>query len=183
MYYNDSLDDSDRCRVFNMYVAPALKNGELFKQMTKTKTTILFSYDFSSDVFELKGIYSFDGLRKMYIKEGYENLFISATNQLNMTKTNAIKSINICIFQYAPRGSFAPSLYKFDKNIKETDINDTIMRPTIPPTTVYNEWFSNKNLKSLINWDILTIKEDVGDDLLVFIINENRKDNSTYVCS
>lgn len=177
----DLLDEYDRCRVFNTYVVPALKDA--LNQLTDTKTSILFTYDFSTDIFEFKGIYDFDGLKEEYNKVDYLDLFTSATKQLKITKKNANKKINICVFQYAPRGSFNPSLYKFGKNILNNDIS---LKPSVIPTTSsYNRWFSNDMLKSRINWEVLNIKlfDDVGDHLVLIIFNDIKEDMTSGYCT
>lgn len=180
---SDLLDEHDRCRVFNTYVIPALK--DTFDQLTDTKTSILFTYDFSTDIFEFKGIYDFNALKEEYTTVGYGDLFTSAIKQLRITEKNAHNNINICVFQYAPQGSFNPSLYKFGKNICE-HINDIALKPEIiPSTSSYNRWFSNEMIKSRLNWDVLPVKlfDNVGDGLLLILFNDIKDERQSGTCS
>lgn len=183
---HDSVNDVDRCRVFNTCIIPALRDGRIFDYVLGNRTCVLFKYDFSTDAFEFKGIFNFKGLKHQFKKYDKKPMFKTLIKQLKITKKNIGDHLYICMFNYSPTGVFCPSLYKFTK---ETMINFNIdMRPSKElTTTAHNDQFTNKVLKQMIEWDELAYNTDVLDnitnnDLILIIFNKNNNSHKRGTC-
>jgi len=181
MFSNDNLSEIDKYCVFNTYIVPALVTGESFKQITQTNRYILFTYKFSTDAFTTEGVFDLDGLRKKFEEANGLDNFNVLTAQLGITSGGGIINANkknniyICVFQYAPRNSFHPSMYQFESTFPTTCKSD-LYCDIAPTTSVYNRWFSNKYVKSLIEWDSIGTQTKFFDEvpenyILVTIIN------------
>jgi hypothetical protein len=164
MFNSDNLSEIDKYRVFNMYVVPAIASENLLNQITQTKCYILFTYKFADDTFVTDGIFNLKDLRDKFMKVDGLDSYDSLTTQLNVTPKNPENNIFICVFQYAPRNSFHPSMYRFDKSFKNTfkaDMyNDIALK-----TSVYNKCFSNKFIKGLIDWNNICASKSFFDEV------------------
>lgn len=154
MFYNDSISELDRCRVFNLYIVPALKDKTIFQNVTQEKSYILFTYQFSNDIFKYEQTLNLTDLHKQFKQadETGNDHYHSFIKQLKITPNNRNNKLYICIFQYGPRDGFHPSMYSFDQTIIN-EWDDAIMLGEPPKTSTYNAWFSNKIIRNMVNWD------------------------------
>jgi hypothetical protein len=166
MFCNDSLSELDRARVFNRYVISMIKNEHLFDDVTEDKSYLLFTYKFGDDEFIYNGVFDFKQLQDQFEQadEIGENHFKFFIEQLKLTPSNEDNQIYICIFHYGPRNGFHPSIYGFEKTIIEK-WDDTLMFGPPPDVSEYNPWFSNKGIKSLLNWERLGDNKAFFDDV------------------
>lgn len=190
--YNDSLDIADRCRVFNIHVTHALANNEITNTLTPKQNCLLFSYRFSNDKFECLGAMDLCKLKDAFLRadeEVGENHYDRFMDSLQLGSENG--KINICVFQFSPHELFSPSMYVFnDEDIKNW------MEPTLgecPASTPYNAWFSNKILKSMLDWAKVgpylidpifkNTTPEQEEWVVLHVKNENRKETNSYLVS
>jgi len=174
MFYNDTISELDRCRVFNLYVVPALNEldnrsdakKKIFADVTKDKSYILFTYKFSDDTFKYEGTLDFKELHDRFKKadEIGDNHFKNLTKTLNIKLNNKDNKLYICVFHYGPRESFHPSIYSFEKTIID-QWDDSLYFSPPPEESEYNQWFSNQMIKNLIDLEKLKTMKSQFDQL------------------
>jgi hypothetical protein len=182
MFYGDTISEEDRARVFNIYVVPALDESDpvnpdkkkIFQTVTQEKSYILFTYHFSDDVFQYEDTFSLNELQNQFTSadETGPNHYQYFIKQLNISADNHENKLYICIFQYGTHEGFHPSMYSFNKTIIDEWDSSLIMDPP-PEKSQYNPWFSNKIIKSMINWDQIkkmSFDEKPKDSIPVIII-------------
>lgn len=155
MLIGDFVNVDDRCRVFNTFVIGALADGTIFKKITKTKNIILFVYKFSTNDFTSHGVIKLSELKKKYksADESGVNHFKNIDKQVFEDKSK----FHIFVFHYGIGDGFHPSMYHFyQDDIQYWDAKVMIGKP--PKISDFNLWFSNKILKSMIEWNNINWK-------------------------
>ena len=179
---NDIVSDIDKSKILNIYVHPYLLLNDI--ETDQKNAHILFTYHFSEDNFIFEGVFDLTGIKAKFGKE-YVSSYNYCISTLKFTQVNKNNKRSICIFQYAPQGSFSPSWYSFDiSSLKKLTDNYDYTFGVSSEYTKYNSWFSNASLKERVNWENLQHKHDVFNDvpenpLIVWFVNENR-DNDDY---
>ena len=188
MMYNDSINELDRYRVLNLYIIPALVDKKIFLELTEQKNIILFTYQFDNDIFNYRGIYDRKELKNQLqkanlqedddgdIQEFDNSHYEYFKKQFDLTEHS---KFYICVFHYAPRGSFHPSLYSFQKSA--IDQWHTVLTFGQPDeTSTYNRWFSNQTIKEMVNWEILGNMQSISDHQCTVLIMDSCKDTNQF---
>ena len=156
MIKSDILSESDRYRVFNLFVVPYLSNKKIFKKVTKDNSYILFNFCFDRELFKFDGVHDLETIHDLFKKADAtgSDHYVRIEKQLGLNSENINDKLYVCVFHYAPRHDFNPSVYSFEKSIM-SEWNDSVQYDTEVGKSVYNEFFSNRAIKEMIDWKIL----------------------------
>jgi hypothetical protein len=188
-FSNDVPSILQRCRVFNLYIVPKLKNDKnILGGISVNQNHILFTYDFRTDKFTYDGLYSLEDVREKYLKvddtgkSHYKNL----ASQLNPVENDGDSYFYISIFHFGAKGYFHPSLYKHPlEDVSLWNEENILIMGDSPEHSEYNQWFSNNILKSHLDWEKMKGLKDVFDnipdgEILLYTVNNNRDEVDMY---
>ena len=184
MEQDDILNHNDRRRVLIYYGFPALRDGHIFSQVRKDKRCVVFKYDFASDIFEIKGVMTLNELRNEFVKLEEEPLFEILTKTAGITYKNIKKSLCLCMLNYAPGGTFNPSILKYDKDVIGNLfklMHDTMLEPD--EKSIYNEQFNNKMIKELIDCQrfLAPVIGNLGNNTFILSIDYPTGDSTDII--
>jgi len=141
---------NDRYRVFNLRIAPVLK--DTYNRISNNEECILFVYKYKNNELMSIIVLNLQELKDIFLEENNEigeDIFESSLAQIK--KHNKENDIYICVFHYDPRDNWCPSIYSFAR--KDILTSDDIIMGEAPllMKEESSDWFSDKILLSMFN--------------------------------
>lgn len=174
MFANDDIPLDTRCRLFNVFVSPDLK--ELATTHEKDLSTRIFAYvmDLQEDVTK-EAIITYSEVEALVAS--FECEYLLGDHVVKILKDTSSDKVKVFLLMFGPRGT--PCLSAFAFNKKDVMNENPILLGECPEKAVENPWFSRKILTAnfecvnKIPGVLKSLEKTQPNDLCIIVIKSN----------